>query len=81
MKCNAVFIIGLMLFIAGCASAQEKKAEQVMNLNITQSGEGTEESPKNIKMKISTPDGDAGFIMRMTDQSFSLVIVTPKEKK
>ena len=69
-----------VLSILGCG-ADPCPAQEQVNLSATQSGEGTDKSPKNVKMKISTPDGDMSMNMKISENNFSMSIVLPKNRR
>ena len=69
-----------MLSLLGC-NTEPCPAQEQVNLSATQSGEGTDKSPKNVKMKISTPDGDMSMNMHISENNFSMSIVLPKTRR
>lgn len=71
-----LFLVILGVSLAGCGDSSQPFSTPGMGVSISQKGEGTAKSPKNIVMKMVTPDGDVSINMKATDESFSLFINT-----
>ena len=69
-----------VLSILGCG-ADPCPAQEQMNLQATQTGKGTDKSPKNVKLRISTPDGDMSMDMHISENNFSMSIGLPRNRR